>query len=128
MFSAKATTTRADGVKVTQNVTIPVTIMNRTVVDTDFNPELEGSDWEFLYSDTSKSATTTDTYRSEHGEYFNIVFSTKAGEHPDQFIFENQFSYRGLEGLPSKYLTQSSGLRYIGQKISVKALVPACSY
>jgi hypothetical protein len=100
MFSAKATTTRADGVKVTQNVTIPVTIMNRTVVDTDFNPELEGSDWEFLYTDTSKSATTTDTYRSEHGEYFNIVFSTKAGEHPEQFIFENQFSYRGLEGLP----------------------------
>ena len=96
------TNDKGDEIKVTQKVVVPVVVANRVIDDTDFDPEYEGLSYSFLYTDESKSATITDTYISANGEHFQIVFANKAGSFPEQFIFENQFAYRGLDSLPQR--------------------------
>ncbi|MBQ3754733.1 MAG: hypothetical protein II867_01050, partial [Clostridia bacterium] len=113
-FTTKATTTYTNDagkeIKVVQTVSVPVTVMNRVIDDVDFDPENEKDElgnkvYDYLYSDYSKTATITDTYRSRtagEGNYMQIVFYKSAGSFPKQFVFENQFAYKGLAGLPQR--------------------------
>jgi len=128
VFAAPTTYTYYDAlgrkIEVKQSVIVPIMVLNRTIIDTDFDPETETDIYEYVYTDRSRTTTITDTYRStddESGDYLQIVFSKNEGSYPTQLIYSNQFAYRGRDGLPKNITFTFSGgdekdykLSYVG--------------
>lgn len=85
-----------------QRVNIPVTVLDRTIADAELL--LGNTDLEYLYSDSSKYSTITDTLVGKtngayDGRYIDIVYNKATGM-PEQYVYNNHFAYVGANKLP----------------------------
>ncbi len=83
-----------------QRVNIPVTVLDRTIADAELL--LDDTDLEYLYSDSSKYSTITDTLVGKtngDGRYIDIVYNKATGM-PEQYVYYNHFAYVGADKLP----------------------------
>lgn len=94
-----------------QRVNVPVTVLDRTIVDAELM--LDGTGLEYLYTE-SKYSTVTDTLVGMNGgvadgRYIDIVY-TKATGMPEEYVYYNHFAYAGADRLPSRMtLTFANG-------------------
>ena len=95
-----------------QRVNVPVTVLDRTIIDAEL--ELGETGLKYLYSDSSKYSTITDTLVGMNsgvadGRYIDIVYNKATGM-PVEYIYYNHFAYAGADRLPdSMTLTFANG-------------------
>ena len=93
-----------------QAVNVPVTVLDRTIVDAELM--LDETTLQNVYSDASKYSTITDTLVGKDrndGRYIDIVYDRTSGM-PKEYVYYNHMAYIGANALPSSMkLTFANG-------------------